>query len=119
MTDEPRPLYIVYRAGDHAVRCFRGVRNQPAQVADFLTFADLAPQVEWWDLPRAVGVSAWTAQEKAAAVAYNRGLPLLAEIDLSRADGRVSWAMTGKKGHVTIWAPALILIPAVVNYIVV
>lgn len=116
MAAEARPLYCVYRAGDRPVACYRGVSQNPAQIADFLTFADLDIRVDWWDMHRATGVSAWTDEEKARTIAHSKRLVWIARLDLGQADERTPWAFTGRRDHVTIWAPALVLIPAVVNY---
>lgn len=113
----PDPLYSVYRAGDHAITCFRWVSQNPAQVGDFLNFLDAGVGFEWWDIHRAVGVSHWVDFEKAAAFARKKGFRWVAQVDLNQAHEKTPWAFTGRQGHVTIWAPALILIPAVVNYV--
>ena len=114
--DHPQPLYSVYRAGDHAVRCYRAASANPAQPTDFLSHMQLAEHFEWWDLHRAAGVSAWLDPKKAAALARRKGLPVLAEIDLARGDSRIPWAQTGHPEHVTIWAPPAIVLQAVVAY---
>jgi hypothetical protein len=110
-------VFCVYRAGDRPIVCYRGVANNPAQVGDFLTFADLGANFEWWDVPRAVGFSAWDGERKARALARRKNLPWVAMLDLAAADPLTPWAYTGTPGHVTVWAPALIALPAVVNYI--
>jgi hypothetical protein len=78
-----------------------------------------AVNFDWWDFPRAVGISAWIDQAKAAALAQRKGFPWLAQIDLANAHEKTPWAFTGGPGHVTIWAPGVLLIPAVAGYIAV
>jgi hypothetical protein len=117
MAAEPQPIFSVYRVRDRSVVCFRAVSNNPVQVGDFLTFADLGVNFEWWDTPRAIGFSAWTEEGKARALARRKGQPWVAKLDLAQADPMTPWAFTGAPGHVTIWAPALVAIPAVVNYL--
>ena len=114
--DGPKPLYSVYRAADYPIRCFRAVTASPAPPTDFLSHMQLAESIDWWDLHRAAGVSAWLNPQKVAALARRKGLPMIAEIDLSRADGRMPWAQTGHGEHVTIWATPGILLQAVVGY---
>ena len=114
---EPEPLYCVFRAGDRTVVCYRGVSNNPVQVGDFLTFADLGANFEWWEMHRAVGFSAWIEERKALALARRKSLPWLAVLDLAQADPKTPWAFTGGGGHVTIWAPPPFALPSVVSYV--
>lgn len=113
----PQPLYSVYRAGDRAIVCYRAVRTNPAQPVDFLSFSDVGQNFLWWDMHRAIGVSAWLDPGKAAAIGRRKGLPLVAELDLGRADERLPWAETGPPDHVTLWGPAAVLLQAVVRYV--
>lgn len=114
---ESQPIYCVYRSGARSLVCHRVVQNNPAQVGDFLTFLDSGiKNFDWWDIARAVGVSAWEDAEKAMALARRKGAPWVATLDLARADPRTPWAFTGSPGHITIWAPPVILQPAVVDY---
>lgn len=114
---EPQPLYCVYRAGDLSITCYRAVSQDPAPLADFLSFIDLSTSFIWWDLHRAAGISAWEKPEQAAALARRKGYPLLAQIDLSRADPELRWARTGARGHITMWGSPPHLLQAVVTYI--
>jgi alkylation response protein AidB-like acyl-CoA dehydrogenase len=115
--EEPKPLYCVYRVQARSIVCHRVVQNNPAQVGDFLTFLDTGIRnFDWWDIARAVGLSAWVDPEKAAALARRKGRRWIATVDLSRADPLTPWGFTGTSGHITIWAPAPILLPAVVDY---
>jgi hypothetical protein len=111
-----KPLYCVYQAGDRATVCYRAVRENPAPPTDFLSYLDLGSSFEWWDLHRAAGVSAWTDERKAAALAMQKGMPYLAVIDLARAEPKLRWAETGAQGHVTMWAPAPFILQAVISY---
>ena len=114
---EPKPLYSVYQAGDLSTICFRAVRNNPAQPSDFLSFADLGTRFDWWMAHRAVGTSLWEDWLTALALARRKGFPHVASVDLARADYRTPWARTGVKSHVTVWAPAALLLQAVVNLV--
>lgn len=107
----------MYRARLRAVTCHRVVAQNPAQVGDFLSFAEMGASFEWWDLHRAVGVSHWEDAETAAAVARGQGKDWLAVVDLSRADGRTPWAYVGRRSHITVWAPPPVLLAAVVDYV--
>lgn len=82
-----------------------------------MSFSDAGVNFEWWDMPRAMGVSLWDNEEKAAALARRKGFVLLAEVDLARTHEKTQWAYTGAQGHITVWAPAPVLIGAVVNYL--
>src|SRR6266540_5953487 len=115
MAADPKPLYSVYRAGDRPMVCYRGVSSNPAQPSDFLSFADSGANFEWWDLHRAIGLSAWNRPEKAVALARRKALPWVVELDLSRAHEKTPWAATGRSGHITIWAPGLALIPSAIS----
>jgi hypothetical protein len=113
---EPQPIYSVYRAGDVPIHCFRAVSANPAPPTDFLSHLQLAKSFDWWDIHRAAGVSAWLDPEKAVALARRRGLAVLAELDLSQTDGRLTWAQTGHEEHVTLWALPSVILQAVVGY---
>lgn len=113
----PEPLYSVYRASAWSIVCYRWVTQRPAGIGDFLSFSEAGTSFEWWDFPRAVGVSFWDDLEKAAALARRRDFPFLAELDLARMPGQTPWAFTGTPGHITVWAPPPLLVAAVVNYV--
>jgi hypothetical protein len=117
MAARPEPLYSVYRAGAWSVTCYRWVSQSPAPIGDFLSFMEAGTAYEWWDFPRAVGVSFWDDREKASALAKRKEFPLLAELDLARMPEQTPWAYTGASGHITVWGPAPLLVAAVVNYI--
>lgn len=117
MNAEPPPLYCLFRAGDLGITCYRAVQNDPPRPQDFLSFADLGTRFDWWLAHRAVGVSFWEDIETTAAFAQRRGHPFVAELDLARLDHRTPWARTGAQGHVTIWAPAALLLQGVVRLI--
>ena len=112
-----RPVYCLYRAGDWPIVCYRVVSQRPAQVGDFLSFADLGTTFEWWDFPRAVGVSCWTDLARAGALALKKGMAFVAELNLQHADPRLPWAQTGHRDHVTLWGPPPLLLQAVVTYV--
>ena len=114
---EPQPLYCVYRAGDLSVPCYRGVRTNPAQVGDFLSYADTGAAFQWWRAHLANGVSAWEDIETADALAARANYPYLAQLDLSRVDEKLPWARVGRPGHVTIWGPPTLLLQGLVAYI--
>jgi hypothetical protein len=114
---QPEPLYCVYQAGDLACVCYRAVRQDPAQPSEFVSYADLGAVFEWYQLHRAVGVSCWVDLEKATALGRRKRYPLLAEIDLARAEPRMPWAYTGTEDHVTIWAPGALILQALVQYV--
>jgi hypothetical protein len=107
-----------YRAGDHAIVCYRAVRQNPAQLVDFVAFAHLATSYAWWDHHRAIGVSCFTDPDEAVATLGrpDKGYAYLAELDLSRMEPRTVWPPTGRQAHVTIWAPPPQLLQAVVQY---
>jgi hypothetical protein len=117
LTEAP-PHYCVYRAGQAPITCYRAVRQNPAQLVDFVSFAHLNTSIEWWDHYRAIGVSCFTEQDLAAAIfGPRKGFHFLAELDLSRGDPKMPWAQIGRSEHVTIWAPPPQVLQTVVRYV--
>lgn len=109
------PELVVYRAETDSIVCYRGVRNAPAQPGDFVSFAESRASYQWWNEILAIGVSAWDTPRAAAAATRNR-FPYIATLDLAVAHPEVKWAATRTYGHVTLWAPAPVLLDSVVGY---
>jgi hypothetical protein len=115
---EPRPKYCVFAAGDLSTVCYRAVRQNPAQVGDFLSYADTNASFQWWRAHLANGVSCWEDIDTADALAAKGGFPYLAQLDLIQIDPKLPWARTGNRpGHVSIWALPALLLQGVVTYI--
>ena len=112
----PKPLYSVFDSGTLSTICWRAVGQEPADPTDFLSHMQLGSNIDWWQLHRAVGVSAWEDREKAAALATRQRYPLLARLDLSLGDPRLPWARTGSPGHVTLWAPPALFLEYIAGY---
>lgn len=114
MPRETTPVYLVYPAAalDRAV--YRAVERCPPTIKDFLSYEALGRRYDQREFFMGVGVSMHTARKQSAAVARHlRDVAAIAVLDLR--DAPVVWARTGGPDHITVWAPAAVLVERVVQ----
>lgn len=107
------PLYEVFPGSALAGHAFRIVERCPPGIADFLSYEALGRSYDRRDFFRGTGVSMFRTAERARSIArrFQRG-NATATVDLA-ADGIV-WT-GGRRGHVTVWAPAELLLERVLQ----
>jgi hypothetical protein len=108
------PLYLVYPADalDHAL--YRIVERCPPTTNDFLSYEALGKKYNQREFFKGIGVSMHTTRKQSAAIARRfRDVAAVAKLDLR--DAPVVWASTGGSGHITVWAPAAILVDRVIQ----
>ena len=108
------PVYLVYPAValDHIV--YRVVERCPPTIKDFLSYEALGRRYDQREFFMGIGVSMHTARKQSTAVARRRRFEAaIATLDLR--DAPVVWARTGGPNHITVWAPAAVLVEHVVQ----
>lgn len=108
------PLFVVYSGEDLEGPVYRAVAHCPPRLDDFRSYEALgmpyAPRQHF----RATGVSMFTDRGRLQAHIQAFGLPRsIATVDLRTAD--VVWTRSARSTHVTIWAPAFVLLEQVVQ----
>jgi hypothetical protein len=111
---KPTPLFRVFDWTALDGLLFRSVKRCPPSLEDFLSYEALGLLYDRRDYFKGVGVSTRRTREQgiSAARRYGHGRAVAA-VDLRGAP--VAWARTGSRGHVTVWAPAELLLRAVVQ----
>lgn len=111
---EATPLFLVYGAAALDGPLYRIVARCPPTIDDFLSYEALDLHYNRSDYFKGVGISMHTTRKQSVAIArrYRRG-DAVAILELQ--DAPVVWAQTGGAGHVTVWAPAEVLLDHVVQ----
>ena len=114
MSRKTTPLYEVFPGADHLGLAYRIVQRCPPELNDFLSYEVLERRYDRRDFFKGTGVSMRTSAARARAVArrFSHG-DAVAAVDLA-ADGIV-WSPTGPRGHITVWAPAELLLARVIQ----
>jgi hypothetical protein len=108
------PLYEVFPGTNYSGLAYRIVRHCPPAFDDFLSYEVLERRYDRRDFFKGTGVSMRTSASRARAVArrFSQGTAV-ATVNLA-ADGIV-WSPTGPRGHITVWAPAELLLARVIQ----
>jgi hypothetical protein len=109
MSGKATPLYEVFPGRDFRGYAYRVTRNCPPQTPDFSSYEALEIRYDQRDFFKGTGVSMYRTPERAIEIGrrFAHGHSL-ATVDLDHEG--VVWAVTGKRGHVTVWvAPATLL----------
>lgn len=93
---------------------FRIVKQCPPTLDDFRSYEALGKRYDRRDFFKATGISMHTSGERSLEIArrYRTG-GAVATVVLEGVP--VAWAATGGRGHVTVWAPAELLLAHVVQ----
>ena len=114
MPKKTTPTYLVYPAAALDQPVYRVVERCPATIRDFLSYEALGKKYDPRVYFMGVGVSMHTTRTQSAAVA--RHIQVDAAIaTLDFRDAEVVWARTGGRDHITVWAPAAVLVECVVQ----
>jgi hypothetical protein len=108
------PLYEVFPGSDFSGLAYRIVQRCPPTLHDFLSYEALGMPYDRRDFFKGTGISVFRTAERARSIArhFDHGRAIAA-IDLA-LDGIV-WCPTGRRGHVTVWAPAELLLERVIQ----
>lgn len=107
------PLFVVYGGDDLEGRAYRALERCPAHLDDFLSYDRLGRQYVPRKHFQATGVSMYTSFESAAAAAKRFRLGwAIATLELT---SDVMWTRSSRHGHITVWAPAPILLGQVLQ----
>ena len=114
MALEPSPLFLVFDGSALEGLLYRIVVSCPPILDDFTSYEVLGRAYNRRDFFKGIGVSMHTSRERAVAVAqrFNLGRGVAA---LELRTLPIAWARTGGRGHITVWAPAELLLRAVVQ----
>ncbi len=114
MSGKKTPLYLVYPGTALGSPAYRIVLRCPPTVEDFRSYESLGRRYDRRDFFRATGVSMLTSQDRAVALARRFGLGRgVAVLDLE--DEAILWVASGWRDHITVWAPAGVLLERVVQ----
>jgi hypothetical protein len=108
------PLYLVYQGRDLGEPLYRIVKRCPPTLQDFLSYEALGSRYNRRDFLRGTGISTYLSVKRAEEIAgrFRHG-DAIATLDVD-CDG-VTWAETGARGHVTVWATPDLLLARVVQ----
>lgn len=114
MPKGPTPLFLVYGGPSLEGLVYRAVRTCPPSINDFRSYETLGMPHTPRQHFRATGISVFTERRRLAAHVAKYGLPpAIAALDLN--DPNVVWTQTGRSAHITVWAPASLLLERVVQ----
>lgn len=108
------PLYLVYAGTALEGLVYRIVDCCPPSLDQFLSYEALGKPYDKKRFVRANGVSMFADSDSARAAArrYRLGRAI-ATLDIRAAE--IVWSRTGGRGHLTVWAPAAMLLDRVVQ----
>ena len=114
MPRKTTPIHLVYPAAalDHPV--YRAVERCPATIKDFLSYEALGKRYDQSAFFMGVGVSMHTTRKQSAAVARHVHVDA-AIATLVLREAPIVWSRTGGPNHITVWAPAGVLLECVVQ----
>ena len=108
------PLFLVYRGDALDGLAFRVVERCPPTATDFLSYEALGKHYDRRDFFKGTGLSMHTTKKRAQRIAHTYGAGgAVAVLDLRHPS--IVWARTGGAGHLTVWAPAEILLARVLE----
>jgi hypothetical protein len=112
---KPQPRYEVFLGTDLDGTVHRIVKHNPPELSDFISYAMEGRSFPANQFFRALGVSMYLDRGNAEAIngASHRFGDFYAELDI-RSE-MVFYADTGGPGHITVWAPAPLLLHCVLN----
>jgi hypothetical protein len=114
VSSKATPLFRVYDAGALDRALYRIVARCPPTIDDFLSYEALDVHYNRSDFFKGVGISMHTTLKQSVTIAQRYRLgDAVAKLELQ--DAPVVWARTGGAGHITVWAPAAILLDHVVQ----
>ena len=114
MPRKTTPAYLVYPAAALDRPVYRAVERCPPTIKDFLSYEVLGRRHDPREFFVGIGVSMHTTRNQSAAIARRlRDFGAIARLDLR--DAPVVWARTGGPNHITVWAPAAVLVERVVQ----
>ena len=114
MPTEATPLFLVYAGVDLDRPAYRAVASCPPAVDDFRSYDALGMPYPLRQHFRATGVSMFTDRRALEAHTRKYGLPpSVATLDL--ASPYVVWTASVRSSHLTVWAPASLLLELVVQ----
>ena len=114
MPRKATPLFLIYAASELDGVVYRAVSRCPPTLEDFRSYVELGRGYAVRNHFRATGISVSHDLETLLAQARKYGLSRkIAVLDLGRTEA--VWASSGGKEHITVWAPAAILLSQVVQ----
>ena len=114
MPSKATPLFLVYDGLSLEGLVFRAVGTCPPSIDHFRSYEALGMPYTPRQHFRATGVSGFTERSRLVMHIAKYGLPpAIATLDLN--DPNVVWTRTGRSAHVTVWAPASLLLERVVQ----
>ena len=114
MPSKATPLYLVYDGTALDGLLYRVVARCPPALDDFRSYEVLGRAYDRRDFFRGTGLSLQQSRERAVETARRFRLGrAIATLDLQIEE--VVWAKSGRRGHVTVWAPPELLLTRVVQ----
>ena len=108
------PRFLVYGGDDLGGLAYRIVERCPPTARDFLSYEALGKRYDKRDFFRGTGLSMHTTKKQSQRIAQTYGAgAAVATLDLRHPS--IVWARTGGAGHLTVWAPAEILLARVLE----
>lgn len=111
---KPTPLFLVYGGEALDGLVYRIGGDCPPTVDDLMSYEALGMPYDRRAYFKGTGISVFRSPSEAVRIArrYGHG-QAVAALDARRRS--VVWAQTGKRGHLTLWAPAETLLECVVQ----
>lgn len=108
------PLFLVYGADALEGLVYRTVGDCPPTITDLMSYEALGKRYDRRAYFKGTGISVFQSRREAVRIArrYGHGAAVAA-LDARRRS--MVWAQTGKRGHLTLWAPAETLLGCVVQ----
>ena len=114
MPNKATPLFLVYGGQSLEGLVYRAVGTCPPTIDHFRSYETLGMPYTPRQHFRAIGISVFTERSQLVTHMSKYGLPpAIATLDLITPD--VVWTRTGRSAHVTVWAPASLLLERVVQ----
>ena len=114
MPKKATPLYLVYSGNALDGLAYRIVRRCPPVANDFLSYEALEKPYDRRDFFKGTGLSMHTSKSQSLRIAQTYGVGAgIAVVDLRH--GAIVWATTGGRHHITVWAPADVLLARVLE----
>jgi hypothetical protein len=112
--EKATPLYLVYPGEALDGLVYRIVERCPPAANDFRSYEALGKPYDRRDFFKGTGVSMHTSKTRSARIARTYGVgAAIAALDVRHLS--VVWARTGGRDHITVWAPAEVLLGCVVQ----
>ena len=114
MSTKATPLALVYDGTTLDGLVFRATSGCPPTLADFRSHKSLGLPYPPALFIRATGISAYRTRAALERARRRFGLrPATVTLELRSAD--IAWAVSGRHGHLTIWAPPSLLLEKVIQ----